>query len=84
MARADELSSMLGTRGWRVLLDDRGVAPGVAFADADLLGVPVQLIVGRALAQGRVELKWRRTGERQEVPFAQAPDAVAALIGVPR
>ena len=81
---ADELSSMLATRGWRVLLDDRGVAPGVAFADADLLGVPVQLIVGRALPRGRVELKWRRTGERQEVLLTQVPDKVAALIGVPR
>jgi len=81
---ADELSSTLATRGWRVLLDDRGVAPGVAFADADLLGVPVQLIVGRALPRGRVELKWRRTGERQEVLLTQVPDKVAALIGVPR
>ncbi len=84
IAPAEELSSTLATRGWRLLLDDRGVAPGVAFADADLLGVPVQLIVGRALARGRVELKWRKTGERQEVPVTQVPDAVAALIDAPK
>jgi len=42
------------------------------------------LIVGRALPRGRVELKWRRTGERQEVLLTQVPDKVAALIGVPR
>jgi prolyl-tRNA synthetase len=81
---AAQLSSTLATRGWHLLLDDRGVAPGVAFADADLLGVPVQLIVGRALARGRVELKWRPTGERREVPVTEAPEAVAALIGPPK
>jgi prolyl-tRNA synthetase len=80
---AEQLSSTLATGGWHLLLDDRGVAPGVAFADADLLGVPVQLIVGRALARGRVELKWRPTGERQQVPVARVRDAVAALIGPP-
>jgi prolyl-tRNA synthetase len=84
IAPAEELSSTLATRGWRVLLDDRGVAPGVAFADADLLGVPVQLIVGRSLARGRVELKWRQTGEREEVPLTQIPYAVASLIDAPR
>jgi hypothetical protein len=46
--------------------------------------VPVQLIVGRALARGRVELKWRPTGERREVPVTEAPEAVAALIGPPK
>jgi prolyl-tRNA synthetase len=80
---AEQLSSTLAARGWHLLLDDRGAAPGVAFADADLLGVPVQLIVGRALARGRVELKWRPTGERREVPLTEAPEAVAALIGAP-
>jgi prolyl-tRNA synthetase len=64
--------------GVSVLYDDRlDASPGVKFADADLLGMPTQLIVGsKGLARGVVERKDRRTGERDELPLA---DVVAAL-----
>jgi prolyl-tRNA synthetase len=62
--------------GVEVLLDDRDERPGFKFKDADLLGMPIQLIVGaKGLARGMVEVKDRRTGEREELPtegFAQA------------
>ncbi|HXV25497.1 MAG TPA: proline--tRNA ligase [Alphaproteobacteria bacterium] len=51
-----------------VLYDDRDERPGAKFADMDLIGLPWQLIVGpRSLAQGKVELKRRATGEREEI-----------------
>ncbi|ONK10841.1 proline--tRNA ligase [Streptomyces sp. MP131-18] len=76
---ARDLAERLGAAGVRVLVDDRaGVSPGVKFADAELIGVPTILIVGRAAGDGRVELKDRRTGEREELP---ADEAVARLTG---
>ena len=54
-----------------MLYDDRDVSPGVKFADADLLGVPAQLVVGaKGLAKGIVERKDRATGTRDDVPIA--------------
>ncbi|GAB3604225.1 proline--tRNA ligase [Microbacterium aureliae] len=76
---AEALSSRLEAAGRDVLYDDRPkVSPGVKFGDAELIGVPHILIVGRGAADGQVELWDRRTGERQVVP---ADDAVAALGG---
>jgi prolyl-tRNA synthetase len=71
---AEQLATELSAAGRRVLLDDRGVSAGVAFADADLLGMPTIVVVGKALADGEVEVKDRRTGERRRV----ALDAVVA------
>ena len=63
-----------------MLYDDRPkVSPGVKFKDAELIGVPTILTVGRGLADGTVEVKDRRSGERTEVAVA---DAVDHLVGV--
>lgn len=76
---AEQLSGDLERAGLDVLYDDRPkVSPGVKFGDAELIGVPRILIVGRGAAEGEVELWDRRTGERQTV---SAADAVAALAG---
>ena len=57
----------------RVLIDDRPkTSPGVKFGDAELLGVPTVLVVGRGLADGTVELRDRRTGESRDLPVAEA------------
>ena len=62
-----------------VLYDDRDERPGAKFADMDLIGLPWQMIVGpRGVAAGRVELKRRATGERQEL---SANDAIARILG---
>lgn len=57
--------------GPTVLWDDRDASPGVKFADADLIGIPTQLVVGaKSLARGMVERKDRATGTRTDVPLA--------------
>ena len=69
-----DVSEKLGARpGVRVLVDDRaGVSPGVKFTDAELIGVPKILVAGRRSAEGVVELKDRRTGEREELTVEEA------------
>ncbi len=74
---AEKLSADLEASGIDVLYDDRPkVSPGVKFGDAELVGVPQIVIVGRAAADGQVELWDRRTGERDVVDVA---DALARL-----
>jgi len=74
---ADRLYADFEARGLAVLYDDRDVSPGVKFADADLLGMPVQLVVGaKGLARGVVERKDRATGTRDELPIGDADSAV--------
>ena len=76
---AELLAAECEAAGLRVLFDDRvGVSPGVKFNDAELVGVPTIVVVGRGLADGVVEVKDRRTGERADVPLA---DVVARLRG---
>jgi prolyl-tRNA synthetase len=68
-----DVSEKLGAAGVRVLVDDRaGVSPGVKFTDAELIGVPTILVAGRRSAEGVVELKDRRTGEREELTVEEA------------
>ena len=67
-ATGERLAAELDAAGLRVILDDRPATPGVKFADAELVGVPTILVVGRGLASGVVEVKDRTTGERTEVP----------------
>ena len=63
-----------------MLYDDRDAGPGEKFADADLLGVPVRLVVGRrTVAGGEVEAQVRRGREERTVPLDGAADAVADL-----
>jgi prolyl-tRNA synthetase len=64
-----------------VLLDDRTASPGVKFADAELLGVPTIVVVGRGLASGVIEIKDRRTGERTEVALPSAVEHLVELTG---
>ena len=70
---AARAADALDAKGLRVLLDDRpALSPGVKFTDAELIGVPVVLVAGRRSAEGTVELRDRRTGEREELPLEQA------------
>jgi prolyl-tRNA synthetase len=78
LAKAEEITAALEDSGVRVLLDDRPkTSPGVKFGDAELLGVPTILVVGRGLAEGTVELRDRRTGQSRDLPV---DDAVAETI----
>ena len=69
----EDISAQLEAAGLDVLFDDRPkVSPGVKFGDAELIGVPQLLVVGRGAADGEVELWDRRSGEREVVPAAEA------------
>jgi prolyl-tRNA synthetase len=78
---ANRLSEELEAAGVRVLYDDRPkVSPGVKFKDAELVGVPTILVVGKGLADGTVEIKDRASGDRQEVPVGEAVERLAAIV----
>ena len=80
-AAAEELYRVLGAAGVEVLFDDRAERAGVKFNDADLLGLPLRLTLGRrALQQGAVEVKARAGGEARLVPLAEAPAQVGAAL----
>jgi prolyl-tRNA synthetase len=80
-AAAEKLAAGCVSRGVRVLLDDRvGVSPGVKFRDAELLGVPTIVVVGRGLAGGNVEVRDRQTGDRTDVPVDGAVDHLVAQL----
>jgi prolyl-tRNA synthetase len=70
---ADDLYAKLRSDDVEVLYDDRDESPGAKFATMDLIGLPDQLVIGpRGIAAGTVEVKHRRSGERQEVPIEAA------------
>jgi prolyl-tRNA synthetase len=79
---AERIAAALETAGVRVLFDDRPkVAPGVKFKDAELIGVPTILVVGKGLVDGVVELQDRRSGRREDVALADVTTRVLAEIG---
>ncbi len=79
---AEQIYAALGRAGLAVLYDDRDERPGVKFKDADLLGFPVRVTVGsRAVKEGVVEVRRRRTGEVGTVPPAGIADHVRTLLG---
>ena len=80
-AFAENLATELDRAGVRVLLDDRtNVSPGVKFKDAELLGLPTIVVVGKGLAEGKVEVRDRRTGERTDIASADALDALVGIV----
>ena len=80
-AKAESVYAELEETGLEVLYDDREDRAGVKFNDADLIGIPLQLTVGnRGLAQGLVELKVRRTGERHLLDASDVPAALGPFL----
>jgi prolyl-tRNA synthetase len=77
---AGALAADLDRLGIEVLLDDRGASPGVKFKDAELLGVPWIVVVGRGWANGVVELRNRFSGDSREVPVDSAATGIAAAL----
>ncbi|GAA3355823.1 proline--tRNA ligase [Saccharopolyspora gregorii] len=76
----ERLAAELDRAGVRVLLDDRTSSPGVKFADAELVGVPTILVVGKGLAKGVVEVKDRATGEREEIDVDKAVEHLVNVV----
>ena len=79
MEWATDLARKLDEAGIEVLLDDRKASPGVKFADAEIMGMPTIVVVGRSLADGRIEVRDRASGERSEVAV---DDALGHLLSV--
>ena len=80
-AMAEELYQELLRRKVEVVLDDRKERPGVKFNDADLLGFPIRLTMGKRCKEtGNVELKLRASEEVREIPFAEVCDEVERIV----
>ncbi len=77
---AGELAAELDGLGLDVLLDDRTASPGVKFKDAELIGVPWIVVVGRGWSEGAVELRNRFSGETQQIAVDGAAAAIAAAL----
>ena len=78
---AERIYSELKEAGFDVLIDDRNARPGFKFKDADLIGIPYQIIVGKGVKDGLVELKERKTGERKEISYKDVVNEIKAQIG---
>jgi prolyl-tRNA synthetase len=74
------LEAECGKRGIETLLDDRDLSPGIKFKDADLIGIPFRLTVGKKLKDGKVELFHRATRRVEELPLGEAVDRIAQRI----
>ncbi len=78
---SDQLERELEEKGWEVLLDDREESPGVKFKDADLIGIPLRIVVGeKTLAKDSVEFKLRWEEEKKLIPLAQAVSEAEKII----
>jgi prolyl-tRNA synthetase len=80
-AKAASIAAELESRGLTVLYDDREkVSPGVKFKDAELLGIPTIAVVGKGLADGTIEVKDRRSGDRTDIPVDQIVDHLVSVV----
>ncbi|MBE0447769.1 MAG: proline--tRNA ligase [Actinobacteria bacterium] len=78
---ADRVYTELGKMGIEAVLDDRIESAGKKFADADLIGIPVQVVIGtRTLKSGNIEVKIRSSNERKEFPLDRAVDMIVELV----
>ena len=82
VAEAERLYRELLDRGVEAVLDDREETAGVKFADADLIGYPVQVVIGkRGVEAGTADLKLRSSGERSQAALGEAAGAAEAMLG---
>jgi prolyl-tRNA synthetase len=77
---SEDVAAALDIAGVSVLLDDRNASPGVKFADAELLGMPIIVVIGRSWAQDVAEVRDRGTGERREVAAAELVGEVTRAV----
>jgi len=78
---AESIYRQLDESGLEPLIDDRDARAGVKFKDADLIGIPLQVIVGKkGVEQGKAEIKIRATGEKMMVDIAETPGHIAELV----
>ena len=76
----NKIYEQLRSEKYEVLLDDRDERAGVKFADSDLIGIPVRIVVGKKVNEGIVEVKIRKTGEMLEVPINELTATLQKII----
>jgi prolyl-tRNA synthetase len=78
---AEDIAAQLEAQSISVMIDDRrGTSPGVKFKDAELIGIPVIVVVGKALENDLVEVRIRKSGDKQEVALTSAVTAIADIV----
>ena len=77
---AENIYQALQKAGVEVLLDDRKERPGVKFKDADLLGIPVRVTVGKLAGEGKVEYKLRRDADKEEIMISEAIERAIEIV----
>ena len=81
MELAGDLYDQLNRLGVETILDDRAERPGVKFKDADLIGYPLRIVVGaKALSEGVVEVRQRRSGQVDLLPVDQLAEKVKEIL----
>jgi prolyl-tRNA synthetase len=78
---AEDIARRLQAAGFDVILDDRDERPGVKFKDADLVGIPFRINVGKKVTEGIVELVLRSTHEVRDVTITTVVESVRELLG---
>jgi len=81
---AEEIHQQCRQAGLDVLLDDRNERPGVKFKDADLIGIPYRITVGKKLGEGKVEIVERRTRRTEDIPLDSVASTIASRIAASR
>jgi len=81
---ADQIYEELLARGIEVVLDDRKERPGVKFKDADLLGIPIRITVGRGAADGMIEYKMRRDADRTDMTIEEGIETAVKTVEAER
>jgi prolyl-tRNA synthetase len=79
MKAADEVARLLEVAGYDVLLDDRDERPGVKFKDADLVGIPFRITVGKKVTEGTIEIVERSTGKSHDATIAETATELGRL-----
>ena len=77
---AGQLETLLTTQGLEVLVDDRKERAGVKFADADLIGLPIRITVGKKASEDIVEVKVRASNTNIEMRLSEVVDSVSVLL----
>ena len=83
-AVAEKIYTELTARGVEVVLDDRKERPGVKFKDADLLGIPIRITVGRGAADGMIEYKMRRDADRTDMTVEEGIETAVKTVEAER
>ncbi len=81
MKTAEEIYEKAKELGIEVLFDDRDLSPGAKFKDADLIGIPYRIVVGKTLKEGKVEFQKRATGEKELIELSKIDEMLKELAG---